>query len=221
MPGLHTREVVARLRDDGEGARCAGRDVLDLADDAQAVVGEQVELGDIVAVVRDVERERAAGRPSLAETSQASAVDGDGERVGGGDVALGDAAGEGEGADADGRRRRRGCGAGSCCSLRWSGRRCGGQRARADGAARTRRGATRARRPRARTARRRSRRRATQATTCSHDICGMKPTVACSTAASGEPGGIGAVTSNAQPNGNAAQPDGDGAGDRVDRRGAP
>ena len=45
--GLAEGEVVARLRDDGEGARGAGRDVLDLADDAQTVVGEQVELGHV------------------------------------------------------------------------------------------------------------------------------------------------------------------------------
>ena len=43
---LAHREVVAGLHDDGQAAGCAGGDVLDLADDAQPVVGEQVELAD-------------------------------------------------------------------------------------------------------------------------------------------------------------------------------
>ena len=42
--------------------------------------------------------------------------------------------------------------------------------------------------------------------TCSHDICGMKPTVDWRIAASGPPGGTAPLTSNAQPNGKPARP---------------
>ena len=72
---------------------------------------------------------------------------------------------------------------------------------------------------RARTASRRWRRRATQAMTCSHDIRGMKPTVACRTAASGEPGGIGAADVERPAEGECRPADGDGAGGGIDGRG--
>ena len=43
-----------------------GPDVLDLGDDAQAVLGEQVELGDVFAVVRHVKTTGPAARGVLA-----------------------------------------------------------------------------------------------------------------------------------------------------------
>ena len=47
MPGLAGGDVVARGGADDEVAGQAGADVLDLADDAQAVLGVEVELGDL------------------------------------------------------------------------------------------------------------------------------------------------------------------------------
>ena len=51
---------LARLRDDGEVARSARGDVLDLADDAQTVGCQEVELRDLLALVVDGEGDGAA-----------------------------------------------------------------------------------------------------------------------------------------------------------------
>src|SRR5690606_5422394 len=81
----------------------------DLADDAQTVACEQVELGHLAAGVRDVEREGAAGR--LGRRDRAAVVRGlDRESrgvAGVGGVVVGDAAGQGQRGRAYGRD---GCG---------------------------------------------------------------------------------------------------------------
>ena len=59
--GLAGRDVLAGRRRDHQVAGDARADVLDLADDPQPVLGEKVELGDLGAVVRDGEGQRAAG----------------------------------------------------------------------------------------------------------------------------------------------------------------
>ena len=61
------------------------------------------------------------------------------------------------------------------------------------------------------------RRRATQAITWSHDIRGMKPTVACSTAASGAAGRDLRADIERPAEREAGEADGDGAGDGIDR----
>ena len=58
--GLADGEVVPGTGLHHEGARDAGTDVLGLADDAQTVVAQQVELGHLVAGVRHDERDGAA-----------------------------------------------------------------------------------------------------------------------------------------------------------------
>ena len=55
-------EVAAGSSLHDQVAADAGADVLDLADDAQAVIGQQVELGHFRTVVGDLEHQVAAGR---------------------------------------------------------------------------------------------------------------------------------------------------------------
>ncbi len=99
-PRLAEREVVPRLRDEGQGARRAGRDVLDLSHDAQPVVGEQVELRHLRARVAHRERQGPARRGRRGHLARRVGR-GDGECVGGRDVALRDAAGQHEGDGAE------------------------------------------------------------------------------------------------------------------------
>ncbi len=100
-PRLAGGDVGAGRRREHELAVERGADVLDLADDAQAVVAEQVELGDVVAAVGHVERERAGGRLGGGQVARVvGRRDGDAARVaravvGGARVGVLGAAGEG------------------------------------------------------------------------------------------------------------------------------
>ena len=86
----------------------AGADVLDLGDDPQPVLAQQVELGDVVAAVGDLERERARTAPWSPRPCTRSAVDVDGERAGAaGAGRVRDAAGDARADDERGERRRR------------------------------------------------------------------------------------------------------------------
>ena len=73
-------DVGAGAGGDHQLAGEAGPDVLHLADDAQAVLGQQVELGDLGAVVGDVEHQVAARRLGGGETAGIVRA-GDGDRV--------------------------------------------------------------------------------------------------------------------------------------------
>ena len=63
MPGLQAVKYLPGSACSDEVAGQAGADVLDLADDPQAVLAEQVELGDLGAGVGDREPQRAGRRP--------------------------------------------------------------------------------------------------------------------------------------------------------------
>ena len=110
-------EVLAGACLDDEVAGEARADVLDLADDAQPVVAEQVELGDLVAIVGHLEDEVAAGCLCRADLAGlVGAADGHGAFLAVGVVRGarcaddGEAAGEGgEPGGADGGRSVHGC----------------------------------------------------------------------------------------------------------------
>lgn len=103
-PRLAESEVVTGLCDDRERARGGRRDVLDLADDPEAVLCEEVELRDLSGVVLDVEGQGPALRGRRGDRAVAIGR-GDVEGRGGSGVALRDAAAQDENRGAGGCQR--------------------------------------------------------------------------------------------------------------------